>query len=415
MIKRILLNILFGCLGLVIALLLMEVFIRFVGVTGADGQFSFRGYPLEPYALNVEGLHRVVDSYVENESKATLIYDESTGWAHRPNSISQEGSFTVNAGGLRSQVDYDQNPLHDTLRIAAFGDSFVAGVGVNDDQVWVKRLEVELNRLGMRVETLNFGVGGYGMDQAYIRWQNLGRAYKPDLVLFAFQPENLNRNVNVFRPLYYRRVAVPFSKPRFVLQNDQLALYNVPTLPTAELKSVYSSFASHPLAAFEAHYESHEFVSQWWAASRLASFINALVKSHGGARLDYGPGSERGELGKAIVDAFAESVKSSEAEFIVVHLPQREHLQNLLDGKVSPFSYLLNHINENYRYVDMVDHFGSQHTQGRFYDATHHYGPEINHLVARTLAGEIAECVKNASCRLPRFADTETLFFHRQQ
>jgi len=413
--KRILANILVGCLGLVFALLLLEIIIRIGGATGADGQFSFRGYPLEPYAINVERLHHIVDAYIENERKATIIYDENTGWALRPNSTRQAGSFTINAGGLRSRVDYDQHPRHDTLRIAAFGDSFVAGTGVNDEQVWVKRLEVELKRLGMRVEALNFGVGGFGMDQAYLRWQKLGRAYNPDLVLFAFQPENLDRNVNVFRPLYYKRVEVPFSKPRFLLQDDKLALYNVPTLPTAELKQVYSSFASHPLAAYEAHYESHEFVSQWWAPSRLASFINALVQSHGGARLDYGTGSERGELGKAIVDAFAESVKSGGAEFFVVHLPQREHLQNLRDGKASPFSYLLNYINENYRFVDMVDHLGSQYTERKYWDATHHYGPEINHLVARIVAEKIASCIENLGCALPRFADSETLSFHRQE
>ena len=399
---------------MVFALLLLEIIIRIVGATGADGQFSFRGYPLEPYTINVERLHRVIDAYVENESKATFIYDESTGWAHRPNSIRQEGSFTINAAGLRSEVEYGQLPRHDTLRIAAFGDSFVAGTGVNDDQVWVKQLEVELKRLGMRVEALNFGVGGFGMDQAYLRWQKLGRAYNPDLVLFAFQPENLDRNVNVFHPLYYKRVAMPFSKPRFVPQDDKLAPYNVPTLPPAELKQVYSSFASHPLAAYEAHYESREFVSQWWAASRLASFINALVTSHDSARLDYGPGSERGELGKAIVNAFAESVKSDGAEFFVVHLPQREHLQNLHEGKVSPFGYLLNYINENYHFLDTVDHLGSQYTEGKYYDATNHYGPEINHLVAEIVAEKIASCIENLDCELPRFTDSEVLFYHRQ-
>ena len=157
------------------------------------------------------------------------------------------------------------------MRIVVFGDSFTAGSGVDDDQVWVKRLEIELKQAGIRASVLNFGVGRYGMGQAYLHWQELGRDYNPDLVLIAFQPENLDRNVNVFRPLYYKRVDVPFSKPRFVLQDDRLALYNVPTLPPAELKNVYSSFASHPLAAYEAHYESHEFVSQWWAARHSLS------------------------------------------------------------------------------------------------------------------------------------------------
>ena len=113
--KRRLGNILLGCLGLAVGLILLEIIIRIGGTTGADGQFSFRGYPLEPYVINVEKLHRAVDTYVENEGNATIIYDETTGWTFRPNSIRHEGTFTINAGGLRSQVDYQHDPLYDTL------------------------------------------------------------------------------------------------------------------------------------------------------------------------------------------------------------------------------------------------------------------------------------------------------------
>lgn len=416
MVKRILTNILLGCLGLVFSLLLLEVIVRLGGVTGADGQFSFRGYLLEPYVLPVQRLYDQIDTYIESEDSATIIYDETTGWAYRPNSIRQEGNFTINAGGIRSQIDYDLPPQPDTLRIAAFGDSFVAGDDVNDDQVWTTRLEVELNQTGLRAEVLNFGVGAFGMDQAYLRWQKLGRAYDPDIVIFGFQPENLDRNVNVFRLLRYLRGGIPFSKPRFVLQDNKLVLYNVPALATSELKAAFASFSSNPLAKFEAFYNSREFVSNWWMASRLASFVHALAKAQGGAdATDYGQGSERGELGKAILDAFAESVHSSGAEFFVVHLPRREHLLNLHDGKVSSFSYLLNYIDENYLFVDMADHLGSQHTEQKYYGPTYHYGPELNHLVAQILAEKIASCITNLACHLPRLADTEALVIRRQE
>ena len=75
--------------------------------------------------------------------------------------------------------------------------------------------EMKLNQAGIRAEALNFGVSIYGMDQAFLRWQNAGRGYAPDIVIFGFQPENLNRNVNIFSTLYYGWNI--FSKPRFVL------------------------------------------------------------------------------------------------------------------------------------------------------------------------------------------------------
>lgn len=414
--RRIAVSFLLACLGLGFSLLLLEFIIRLGGATGADGQFSFRGYLLEPYVLPVQTLNRDIDAYVENESSAIIIYDETTGWTYRPNSVRQDGIFTINAGSLRSRVNFDLNPRRDTLRVAAFGDSFVAGDDVNDDDVWARRLQLQLEESGIRAEVLNFGVGGFGMDQAFLRWQKLGRDYDPDIVLFGFQPENLDRNVNVFRLLRFRAGGIPFSKPRYVLQGDELILYNVPTLATDELKVAFASFSDNPLAKYEAFYDSREFVSQWWMASRLASFIRALLKSESGSvAQDYGPGSERGELGKAIVGAFAESAQSSGAEFFVVHLPRRVHLQNLHDGNVSPFSYLLNHFNENYRFVDAEESLGSEYTEREYWGATFHYGPEINHLVAGIVADKIALCIENRGCELPRFADSEAFSIHRQE
>ena len=104
--KRILANSLLGCLGLVFALLILEVIVRFGGATDADGQFSFLGYTLEPYVLPINRLREGVDAYLQNVDSATILYDEETGWAYRPNSLRHQGTFTVNSSGMRSQREY---------------------------------------------------------------------------------------------------------------------------------------------------------------------------------------------------------------------------------------------------------------------------------------------------------------------
>ena len=215
LIRRITVNALIACITVLLILAALEVVVRLGGETNNIGQFSFMGYALEPYTPPVERQRRYVEEYLENQDQAIYIYDEMLGWTYPPNAARHSGTFTINSAGLRSQREYSQTPSPDTLRIALFGDSFTAGDEVSDDETWGHQLEMKLNQAGIRTEVLNFGVGGYGMDQAFLRWQKAGRGYAPDMVIFGFQPENLDRNVNIFSMLHFG--TKPFSKPRFVL------------------------------------------------------------------------------------------------------------------------------------------------------------------------------------------------------
>ena len=85
-----------------------------------------------------------------------------------------------------------------------FGDSFVYGNEVSDDDAWCAVLEASSDAL----EVLNYGVGGYGLDQAFLRFQREGMALHPDVVLIGFTPDDLGRVVNVYRRfIFVARVA----------------------------------------------------------------------------------------------------------------------------------------------------------------------------------------------------------------
>ena len=187
-----------------------------------------------PNVLPINRLRQGIDFYLSNIDTVTIIYDEITGWAYRPESSRDEGNFTIIGVGLRSQREYRLEPLPKTLRIAAFGDSYTAGDDVNDSDVWTNQLEITLIEAGIRAEVLNFGVGGFGMGQAYLRWQKLGRAFEPDIVIFGFQAENLSRNINIFRHLYRQSPGILFSKPRFILTDGELEVLNMPTVPARQ-------------------------------------------------------------------------------------------------------------------------------------------------------------------------------------
>lgn len=391
-------------ISLAFALVLLEGIIRVAGKVDADGQFSFMGRALEPYVLPINRLKEGIDAYLHNVDRATILFDPGTGWAYRPNSLRHQGTFTVNSSGIRARRDYGKEPRSDTLRIAAFGDSFTAGDDVNDEQVWTNQLELALKQHGIRAEVMNFGVGGYDMGQAFLRWQAIGQEFQPDIVIFGFQPENLDRNVNVFRILYIHGPSIPFSKPRFYVKDGDLQVLNLPALPPEKMVAAFEAFATHPLAAYEAYYRSRNVVSKWWQHSRLAAFIYEVTKAQEAvSEADYGPASERGRLGKAIVGAFAADVEAHNATFFVVHLPLPQHMAHVHSGGQSPYRYLLDHLQEAYRYIPFDESLGPAFMEERFWGPTGHYGAEVETLLGQTVAREIAGCLEARGCRPQRF------------
>ena len=104
----------------------------------------------------------------------------------------------------------------------------------------------------------------------------------------------------MFRILYIHGPSIPFSKPRFYLNDGNLELINVPALPPERMVATFEAFAAHPLAAYEDYYRSRDVVSKWWLSSRLAAFIYEVTKAQESAsEADYGPASERGDAGQS--------------------------------------------------------------------------------------------------------------------
>jgi hypothetical protein len=123
-----------------------------------------------------------------------------------------------------------------------YGDSFTWAVEVRPEAAWGNVLA---ERLGCRVS--NFGMGGYGTDQAYLRFANNSADDAP-VVLLGHMAENVVRNVNRLRPLLSAAWSDPLAilKPRFVLAADgALELIPLPTLSAAEYADMVRDPAAH--------------------------------------------------------------------------------------------------------------------------------------------------------------------------
>jgi len=111
-----------------------------------------------------------------------------------------------------------------------YGDSFTWGDQVNKEYAWPTKVG-EL----IKCRVLNFGVSGYGSDQALMRYQ--GNTIYSEMVILNHLSENIIRNVNQFRNLIFPSKAITL-KPRFVIENGSLSYLKAPKFQGQELGNI---------------------------------------------------------------------------------------------------------------------------------------------------------------------------------
>lgn len=377
--------------ALVIVVLLIggaagELLVRAVSRRDADGQVWVRDLRLRPYRLP---LTRIADTLAELErGDSFLDYDPDLGWAPRPLARSRDGLARAERAGIRADADVARAARAGVLRIAVFGDSFTFGEESALADTWGAALERTLAARGIPTEVLNFGVSAYGMDQAYLRWRKSGRQYEPAVVIYGFQPENVLRNLNVFRPVYFEGSEIPLSKPRFVLRDGTLTVVNVPTVPVRRLVPTLAALEESPLLAYEPFF-APLYVSRPWRESRAVALLATRLAA--GAPDPFQVAPDTRALALAIVAAFADDVTASGGEFLIVHLPRRDDLVARSAHHRAWYEDLWRALAERHPVID------PELARGPIDDALFaprgHYGPELNRRVAGALVEPLARRV----------------------
>ena len=390
---------------------LTEVALRALTTFDADGNAAIGHLRLRPFALP----RSVVASGIETsraQPRSYLRYDATLGWSVRPGGTSSDGRYRANASGLRSGEE--RRPLSPhaapgTLRIALFGDSFTHGDDVAYAESWGAVLEALLARAGQRAEVLNFGVPGYGLDQALLRFRAHGRAVPVDHVLLGFQRSDVRRNLNLVRPLYNPRTGIPFAKPRFVLDEgpdgERLALVNTPTPTPEALLARFDDFAAWPLLEHERFYRAANYRDHALYRSRLFAFVASGLGTrftHKRRDLDfYGAGGESRRIADRIVDRFAEESAAAGAHFAIVHLPPRKPLARLIDGRALRYAGLLDGLRARHRVIDpspaLVARARTKGLASLFAAPGGHYSADANRVVADVIAQALGASVPAAA------------------
>ena len=149
-------------------------------------------------------------------------HDPDLGWSNKPlvrvKDLYGEGrTLTTNSLGLRSKEEYEVAVPEGRYRVICAGDSFTLGYGVDDDATY----EAELEAADPRLQVVNMGQGGYGVDQAYLWYKRDGAQLEHDLLLFACIAPDFERMLDV-------RFNDELGKPILRAPTGVLAVENVP-------------------------------------------------------------------------------------------------------------------------------------------------------------------------------------------
>ncbi len=318
-----------------------------------DGQFF--GRPLPPFgALTHPGQLATLEKMAA-EPRGNWSFDRELGWNWRPSSVSADGLFAIDALGARGPREYAREPAPGKRRVLTFGDSFV----FCDEVAAEASFQQQVEELEPALEVLNFGVSGYGTDQAWLRYQRLGRGLGAEVVCVGLMLENIGRNVNRYRPLWSTRTGVCMTKPRFLLdEGGALSLLAQPFETRAQLHaaildgSVVTRVAEHEYWLGRPDVPS----GRWSALARLAYGYFAY-RARSPARLWREPEGEPFRVTLAILAAFQRQALADGARLApVLIFPAKEDLERYaLPGRPYWGALLAELERRDLPYLDLIE------------------------------------------------------------
>ncbi len=274
--------------------------------------------------------------------------------------------------------------------VSTYGDSFVFGDEVEAVNAWSNQLAL---MLGCRVA--NYGVNGYGTDQAYLRFHGASEDESRYVVLGYFSSDivrNINQLHNLLAPIHEIGL-----KPRYVIDaSDTLQLLPLPSFAATQLEDVIA----HP-----ERYLNHDYFVPGGPAGVLhASFpysltiaralfsykLGAVLRGHSPYVNFYDERhpSHALEITTRIGRMFFLEAAARKQSALVVMFPSRHDMESFAQSRAWIYQPLLDQLAEDGRPVVNLGPLLFEALHGRAPATIFrvlHYNEEGNRLVAQAL------------------------------
>ena len=298
-----------------------EIGARLGATTVRDGE-EWRSRVLLPKSWGqVAAFYRQLLSSGGGRRLSYLTYDDVMGWTLGPNRKSANGLYYSSAEGIRAPGEgVSFAKTSSKTRIVLVGDSFTFGDNVAYEESWGHLLE---KTLGPEFEVLNFGVTGYAVDQAYLRYEKDVLPWHPKLVIFGFTSDDVERSMRLYHSAMTSREGwgeFPFAKPRFILRDGALTRLNVPPLTPEALYSK-GSLAELPALQYDRGYQPGDWHVSWIHRSYLARVILTLLPHQKSVTPDTSDEALL-SVNAAILHAFRQLAQAEGSIPLVLYIPE---------------------------------------------------------------------------------------------
>ena len=388
--RRLLLSFTLNVFAIGVLISLGEVGLRLISTQSPDGQVLIGTFPLLPrdWQHTSEFYSSILTEQAQKGSYN--VADPLLGWVLGPSRQSRNGLYFSSVEGIRSiRPGVELRSELSECVIALVGDSYTFGEVVRFEDTWAHQLQLSLNS---KCQILNFGVGGYGIDQMYLRYRRDVQPWNPQLVILSFIDHDLLRTLSVYAFLLFPEGVEPWVKPRFTLNDSgQLNIINAPLVSPSDV-FVTPSISDLPHIRYDQAFQQGQWDFKEW---RLAyhSYVFRLMIS-----LFPLQERERPEVTMArtksinaeLLHAFLAEAAAHHTRAMIVSLPDSYSLQNPAGSVPLGVSLMRD---ANIPFVDMRGCFAGR-TQAELYNPPEmggHYSPFGNRLMAGCLKDEVTK------------------------
>ena len=297
-------------------------------------------------------------------------YDKELGWINLPNLFiedmySREDPLTTNSQRYRNKSDFSDEVPAGKIRIVCSGDSFTLGFGVDDDHTWCQ----QLTPLNKRLETVNMGQGGYGIDQAYLWYKRDQAKLQHDIVLFAFISDDFTRMES--------DTFMGYGKPYLTLRDGELLQENYPV----------------PRQSYDASWLTVNL--HMWRELDTFKFLNEKI----GKYLPQGEAGfvtkDHGHTDKVVAKIYAtlqDISRANERLAMLVYLPTRGDYESSVDNRWRRLVQA-QASQHNYLFIDVAEEMLTlpRHEFEKMFRKGGHYTDEGNRYVAEIIYGRLSQ------------------------
>ena len=348
------------------------IFIKFYLVPKKKTRFIFK-----------DKIEERIDHFASGNSKSK--FDPVLGWKMKlqDEKSYEDWGYHIDKKGARLNCKYEHKKT-----ISTYGNSFTFCNQVSDDETWQYYLS-EMTKSNV----INFGIGGYGTDQAFLRLKKEFKKNKTNIVILGILSENLARNINRYRALYMIGGWGP-TKPMFFSKID--GTYILLKNPIKKKEDLYKlnsdEFVNEICTDYDYWFPFYSSIPKFKFSFFFSLVKSVFIKNERHTYREIFNNDRAIETTKYIVRRFVEFSEQNKFHPVIVLFPTYLDLKNYYSNKTHSYERLRDTLNnlENLIIIDVLEVFRNKLAlrtikMEHLYIEKMHISPQGNFIIAETI------------------------------